>query len=442
MAGPAAVVGAAAVVAAAVADAAVTATRPSPEEDIHLATLADGLRVATERVPGARSVAIGVWVGVGARDETDRFGGASHYLEHLVFKGTEQRSARQIAQAVDAVGGEMNAYTAKEHTAYHVRLPAQDLDMGLDLLADVLTSPAFRPDEVDAERQVILEELLLSEDDPEDRVHTLCDELVFPDHPLGREVLGNPETIEGMARADISAFFERWYRPANLVVAAAGDLDHDDVQRRIEAGFSRPEAAGRVSGEQPVRAAPSIGPVRSRTLEKPTEQTHLALGWRACSLDHPDRYPLAVLNHVLGGGLSSRLFYEIRERRGLAYSVGSYTSLYADSGCLVASVGTSPGHLDEVQALLTVEVDKLREDGITAEELRVAQGSLAGSLVLGLEDTASRMGRLGHGLIARNRITPVDEHLARIGAVTLADVHDVAQKVLASESSMALVGPG
>jgi predicted Zn-dependent peptidase len=405
-------------------------------DDIRIATLANGLRVVTERVPGARSVTIGVWVGVGARDESAESSGASHYLEHLLFKGTEQRSARQIAQAVDAVGGEMNAYTAKEHTAYHVRLPASEVVLGLDLLADVLTAPAFRPDEVDAERQVILEELLLSEDDPDDRVHTLCEELLFPDHPLGREVLGTPDTIDAMGRDEIAAFFRHWYEPTNLVVAAAGDLDHDQVVQRVEAGFT-----GEATGARPERVRPSVAARSSGTIAKPTEQAHLAMGWRGCSLHDPARYPLAVLNHVLGGGLSSRLFYEIREKRGLCYSVGSYTSSFSDTGALVAAVGTSPSRLDEVRGLIEHEVERLLQDGITAEELTVAKGSLTGSLVLGLEDTASRMGRLGHSLITRGEVTHVDEHLARIEAVDLPGVQQVIGTVLGPAPSVALVGP-
>lgn len=419
------------------ASGAVITEHPAP--GVARTVLPGGLRVITEHVAGVRSASVGLWIEVGSRDEKawdPAAHGAAHYLEHLLFKGSDRRSARAIAQTVDAMGGEMNAYTSKEHTAYHLRVPATGVPVAVELLSDVLTSPALRPDDVTAERQVILEELLLSEDDAEDRVSTLCDELLFPGHPLGREVLGTPDTIEATGRDAIATFFDHWYQPANLVVAAAGDLDHGEVHRLVEAGFE-----SRSGGVQPLRSEPPIKTGLAETVAKPTEQAHLAFGWRTCSLHDPARYPLAVLNHVLGGGLSSRLFHEIREVRGLAYSVGSYTSLYSDAGALVAAVGTSPSHLDEVRDLIEAEVANLVADGITDRELAVATGSLSGSLVLGLEDPASRMSRLGHGLISRDHVTPVDEHLARIAAVTQDDVAAVIADVLGSDPCVALVGP-
>lgn len=404
--------------------------------DVRRATTRHGVRVVTEHMPEARSVTLGVWVGVGGRDEADPVAGASHFLEHLLFKGTERRSAHQIAESIDAVGGEMNAFTAQEHTAYHVRLPAAELRSGLELLADVCTAPAFRLEEVEAERQVILEEILLSEDEPDDRAHTLCAEALFPDHPLGREVLGSAETIEAMSSDDIAAFFAHHYRPANLVVAAAGRLDHDTVMEVVEDGFAHTE-----HGQVPDRTAPTGAPVPLAVVTRPTEQAHLAIGWRALSQDDPDRYALAVLNHVMGGGLSSRLFQEIREKRGLAYQVGSYTSLYADAGALVAYAGTSPGRLGEVKGLIEAEAGRLETDGITERELQVARGGLSGAMVLGLEDSGSRMARLGAGMVAREHVIPIDEHLARIAAVTGDDVARLATQVLGASSSVAAVGP-
>jgi predicted Zn-dependent peptidase len=406
------------------------------DEGVRRTRLPGGLRVVTERMPGALSVTTGVWVGVGARDEPAALAGASHFLEHLLFKGTAARSAREIAVAVDAVGGEMNAFTAREHTAYYTRLPRGDLGLGLDLLADVLSAPAFREAEVEAERQVILEELSMSEDTPDDRVHTLVYDAVFPDHPLGREVLGDPTTIGSLAREEIRGFFSTHYRPANLVVVGAGDLEHDDVVAAVAERLG-----GGPSGERPRREAPAAPPRPLTVLRRPTEQAHLTVGVRALAVDDPDRYALAVANHALGDGMSSRLFQEIREERGLAYSVYSYTSAYADSGTLVVYAGTSPTKAKEVLRLVLGMLDDLAADGLTEEELAVAKGGLAGSLLLGLEDSGSRMARLGRQEITRGTVVPVDEHVAALRSVTADDVARVCARVLAGPRAVAAVAP-
>jgi predicted Zn-dependent peptidase len=387
-------------------------------------------------MPEARSVTTGFWVAVGSRDESAEVSGASHFLEHLLFKGTEARTAREIAEAVDAVGGEMNAFTSKEHTAYYSRLPAGEVDLGLELLSDVITAPAFRPLEVEAERQVIIEELLMDEDDPDEMVHTLLFDALFPDHPLGWETVGTRDTIETMTRDDIAAFHAEHYHPVNLVIAAAGDLDHDRVVAGVEACF-----AGRTGGVRPPRHAPVDPPRPLVVRRRDTEQAHVALGYRAVPFDDPDRYALAVLNQVLGGGMASRLFQEVREERGLAYSVGSGTSLFADAGALVVFVGTAIGRSTEALSVIEGVIADLVADGITARELEVAKGYLAGSMVLGLEDSGSRMGRLGSSEIVRGFVTSVDEHLERIAAVDLAAVHAVAGRVLAGPRSLAAVGP-
>lgn len=387
-------------------------------------------------MPEARSVTIGFWLSIGSRDEPVELSGASHFLEHLLFKGTEQRSARQIAESIDAVGGEMNAFTAKEHTAYYARLPAGEIELGLDVLSDVVTRPAFRPNEVDAERQVILEELLMDEDDPDEMVHTILFEALFPGHPLGWETVGTRASIEAMSRDDIAGFFADHYHPVNLVVAAAGRLDHDRVVAGVEACF-----AGHAGGERPPRTAPSSPPMPLVVRRRDTEQAHVAIGWRGISLDDPDRYPLAVLNQVLGGGMASRLFQEVREERGLAYSVGSGTSLYADAGALVVYVGTAIGRSTEALAVIDGVVGDLAASGITARELEVARGYLRGSMVLGLEDSGSRMGRLGSSETVRGFVTSIDEHLARLDAVTLDDVRRVASRILGGERTLAAVGP-
>jgi predicted Zn-dependent peptidase len=398
--------------------------------------LPSGLRVVTETMPEARSVTIGAWVRVGGRDEPGELSGASHFLEHLLFKGTEGRSARQIAESVDSVGGEMNAFTAREHTAYYARLPHAQLGLGLELLGDVLTAPALRPAEVDAERQVIVEEILMNLDAPEDRVHTLLSEAVFGSHPLGREVLGQMDTVEAITRDDIAGFFERWYRPSTMVLVAAGNLRHADVVAAVADAFGTP-----AGGELPERTPPPPAAEVVRVEHDDTEQAHLCLGWRSLPLGDDDRYALAVANQVLGGGMSSRLFQEVREERGLAYAVYSHPSAYSDSGCLTIYCGTAPKRAKETLAVISGVVADLVSDGATDSELAVAKGYLEGSLLLGLEDSGGRMGRLGHSLMQRDRAIGVDEQVAAIRAVSSEDVQRVLRRILEGPRALAAVGP-
>jgi predicted Zn-dependent peptidase len=399
--------------------------------------LPNGIRVVTEDVPSAHSVATGFWVGVGARDETPQLAGVSHFLEHLLFKGTEARTAASIAEAVDAVGGEMNAYTTHEYTAYYTRLPAGYLSLGLDLLSDVLWAPAFRPREIEAERQVILEELLAEEDCPDDRVYTLLAEAMFPDHPLGAEVLGTEASIAGLAREEIRGFHTDWYRPANLVVAAAGRLDHDQVVDSVERRF-----AGGAGGEPPSRRPPAQAARPLAVLTRPTEQAYVAVGVPAPDRHDDDRFALAVANQVLGGGMSSRLFQTIREERGLAYSVGSAVSSYTDAGALVASAGTTPARVPEVLGLIHAELDRILDAGVTDHELRVAKGYLEGSMLLGLEDPGSRMARIGDAMLTHGQVAEVEDVLGRFRAVEATDVERVLQRVLdGATRTVAVVGP-
>jgi predicted Zn-dependent peptidase len=404
---------------------------------VELTTLPNGVRVVTERLPEARSVTTGFWVGVGARDEAPAIAGASHFLEHLLFKGTETRTAAQIAEAVDAVGGDMNAFTTQEYTAYYTRLPAGELVLGLDILCDVLWAPAFRPAEIEAERQVILEELAMEEDTPDDRVLTLLAEALFPEHPLGREVLGSRTSIASMGRDEIRGFHDDWYRPANLVVAAAGAVSHDEVVDGIERRL-----AGSTGGSPPERFAPAEPPRPLEVLKRRNEQAHLAVGVRGLPKRDPDRFALSAANVVLGGGMSSRLFQTIREERGLAYSVYSYPASYADCGALVVYAGMSPDNLGEVHRIVRAELERLLVDGITASELRVAKGYLEGSLVLGVEDSGGAMSRIGKAALIHGEVVEVDEVLERYRALTLADVRRAVERVLgAADPSVAVVGP-
>ncbi|MGO9582180.1 MAG: M16 family metallopeptidase [Acidimicrobiales bacterium] len=398
--------------------------------------LPSGIRLVSESMPEVASLCVGVWVGTGSRDETPEQSGISHFLEHLLFKGTPERTAREIAEEVDAVGGDMNAYTTKEYTTFYVRALAEDVELGLDILCDILCRPALRSEEVDAERQVILEEVLMHRDEPADVVQELFAAAMFPGHPLRREVLGEPEVIGKVTVPAIRSFFDTHYLPGNMVIAAAGDLDHERLGAGIEARF-----ADRAGGVPPVRRAPSQLCVPLVVESRDTEQAQLVLGVRAPDRHSPARFALAVLNHILGGGLSSRLFQEIREARGLAYSIGSDRSSYDDAGTLAVSVGTSPEHAHEVLDLLHSELDRLAAKGITARELEVAKGHLRADMLLSLEDSGSRMSRIGSALLLFDSVLTAEELLGRIAAVTVDEVRALAEEVLTGPRTLAVVGP-
>ena len=400
--------------------------------------LANGLRVVTEAMPELRSVAVGFWAGTGSRDESDPLAGASHFLEHLLFKGTARRSAQQIAEDVEAVGGEMNAFTTKEYTAYYVRLLDQSLDLALDILSDVVWAPAFRPDEVDCERQVILEELRMHGDTPDELVHSLFAEALFPAQAVGREVLGDRDAIVGMTRDEIAAFHHRHYRAGNVVVAAAGNVDHDRIVDGVAARFTGGLGDREPRPEAEIRPAGAV-----RVLHRPTEQAHLVLGMPALSRSDPDRWALSVLNHVVGGGMSSRLFQEVREKRGLAYSVYSYRSALEDTGTFAVYAGTAPERAPEVLAIVDAELDRLcAERCLAPDELERAKGHFKGQMVLGLESSAARMERIGRSEVTTGEIQSVDDMVAAIDAVTPEDVARVIDRVLAAGPRvLAAVGP-
>ena len=399
--------------------------------------LSTGPGVVSEWLPAAHSVSVGVWVAVGGRDEDPAIAGASHFLEHLLFKGTERRTARAIAELVDATGGEMNAFTSKEYTAYYARVPAGGQEMAVSLLADVLREPAIRTADVETERQVILEELHLQADDPDDVVFGLLYEALFPEHPLGREVLGTESSVAAIGRDEIVGFHDHWYRAPNLVVAAAGAVDHGTLVDKVAEAFS-----GRTGGEAPVRPAPTLEPVEARRLARPTEATHVAWGWRGLQRDDPRRYALALGIHVLGGGLSSRLFQTVREDRGLAYNVFSSMAGYEDAGLGSVYAGTAPDRAGELRKVVSDQVADVASHGITAAELAIARDGFEGSILLGLEDSGSRMSRLGMSQSLLGRVVPLDEYVETLRAATLDEVNAVLAEVLSPEPAVAIVGSG
>jgi predicted Zn-dependent peptidase len=413
---------------------------------VRRSVLPGGVRVLTETMPGLRSATIGFWVGVGSRDEADGRHGSTHFLEHLLFKGTTRRSAMEIASAFDAVGGEANAVTGKEHTCYYARVLDEDLPLAVDVLADMVTSARLASEDVESERGVILEELAMNDDDPSDVVHERFAEAVLGDHPLGRPIGGTAATIEAVAARDIQAHYRRHYTAPGLVIAAAGGLDHEALCRSVLDDLVR---SGWALGDDtpPLPRRPLTSDVsgapqgRVVVVRRQIEQANVVLGTTGLTATDERRYVMSVLNAVLGGGMSSRLFQEVREKRGLAYSVYSFASGHSDSGYFGLYAGCAPGKVDEVITLLRAGLVGLAADGITAEELHRAHGQICGGMVLGLEDSGSRMSRLGKAELVHGEFLSVDESLARVRSVTVEQVQKLAVDLVDHPRSLVVVGP-
>jgi predicted Zn-dependent peptidase len=394
--------------------------------------LPGGLRVVTEPVRGVRSASVGIWVRIGSRDEARSQAGAAHYLEHLLFKGTGRRSAVDIAEEIDAVGGELNAFTSKEHTCYYAHVLDTDLPLAIDLLCDVVFNAVNTPSDVDTERSVVLEEIAMRDDDPEDMLHELFSAAVLGDHPLGRSVLGTEESIATMSRARVHGFYQRSYHPSKMVIAVAGNIDHGRVVRLVRKAIS-----DRIGGDT-APVAPRHGRARlSRQVPlvlhtDDTEQSHVLMGCRAFNRHDDRRFVLGVLNAALGGGMSSRLFQEIRERRGLAYSVYSAVTSYADAGTFSLYAGCQPDRLGEVVAVIRKVLADVVADGLTDAEVARGRGQLRGNLVLGLEDTGSRMSRIGKSELNYGLHLSVEQTL---------EVAELAADLLRHTFSVAVVGP-
>lgn len=399
-------------------------------------TLGNGVRLVTEAMPEARSASLGLWVGTGTRDEPLELAGASHFLEHLLFKGTPRHTALQIAEAFDAIGGEANAFSTKEYTVVHGRVLAEDLELCCDILSEMVTSPLIRPEDVEAERRVVLEEIALRDDTPDDLVFDVFAEAVFGEHVLARPVLGTSESVASLTPAAVRGFHDAGYGASNIVVAAAGALDHEQL-----AGWVREVLP---VGGRPVERRPeeARGARALRLVAKDSEQVHLVLGGVGYSREHPDRFAWEVLDVLLGGGMSSRLFQEIREQRGMAYSVYSYRDLYQEAGMYGVYVGTSPENTTEVLKISEAILDALAADGPTEAEVVRAKGHLRGSLMLSLEDSANRMSRIGRSELLRGEVITIDELAARMDAVTVEDVARVAADLLRPEGRvLTIVGP-
>lgn len=414
------------------------------KNNIRKAVLPSGLRIVTEELPTVRSAAFGVWVNVGSRDESPSVAGASHFLEHLLFKGTKRRSAMEISSSIEAVGGEMNAFTGKEYTCFYARVLDENLPLAIDVVSDLITSSVVVPADVDAERGVVLEEIHMRDDDPGDLIHDLFTETLYGDTPLGRPILGSVESITGMSRTSVNGYYRRKYRPSDLVIAVAGNFKHEDVVRDTKRAFAADGfLAERAKPSEP-RSAASVkhqGMGEFRVMAKETEQAHVLLGVPGVSRNDERRFALSVLNAALGGGMSSRLFQEIREKRGLAYSVYSYTQQFAGSGLFGVYAGCQPGKVHEVLKITRDILADVEANGLRDEELDRAKGQARGGLVLGLEDTGSRMSRLGKSELMYGDLKTIDQMLAEIDAVTPEDIRGIASALLGKRPTLAVIGP-
>lgn len=412
---------------------------------VRRSVLPGGVRVLTEAMPGQRSATIGFWVGVGSRDEAPGQHGSTHFLEHLLFKGTKRRTALEIASAFDEVGGESNAATAKESTCYFARVLDTDLPMAIDVIADMITGAVLDPAEMEQERDVILEEIAMDSDDPTDVAHENFVAAVLGTHPLGRPIGGTPAAIRAVARDSVWAHYRRYYRPDELVITAAGGLEHDVVCRLVvdalhAAGWSLESDAAPVE-RRPTDRAEITGTAGLHVVKRAVEQANIIMGCPTIVATDDRRFVMSVLNAVLGGGMSSRLFQEIREKRGLVYSTYSFASSYADAGYFGMYAGCTPSKVRQVLDLLGLELDKLAEGGITDDELRKAVGQLCGGIVLALEDTGSRMSRLGRAELVSGEYQDIDETLRLIKSVTAQEVQDLAKELAAAPRTVTVVGP-
>jgi predicted Zn-dependent peptidase len=402
-----------------------------------------GLRIVTEEVPSVRSAAVGIWVNVGSRDEAPATAGASHFLEHLLFKGTTSRTALEISSSIESVGGEMNAFTSKEYTCFYARVIDTDLPMAIDVVSDLITSSIVTALDVDAERKVVLEEIAMRDDDPSDLVHDLFSDTYFGDTAIGRPILGTIDSIKGMSRNTVFNYYKKKYLPQDLVVAVAGNIKHKRVVAMVEEALSRDNfldglGAPVLRPNTPVKNSKqqSVG-----LLYKKSEQAHMFYGMEGVARADDRRFAMGVLSAALGGGMSSRLFQEIREKRGLAYSVYAYAQQFAGSGVLGFYAGCNPTKAIEVVEIIRSVLSDVADNGMTHEEIERAKGAVRGSLVLSQEDSGSRMSRIGKNEIVYGQVMDFDDILKAISRVSATDIREIAGEFLVKTPTLALVGP-
>lgn len=402
-----------------------------------------GLRIVTEEIPNVRSAAFGIWVNVGSRDESPKVAGASHFLEHLLFKGTKTRTALEISAAIEAVGGEMNAFTSKEYTCFYARVIDTDLPLAIDVISDLITSSIGRPEDVESERKVVLEEISMRDDDPSDLVHDLFSETFYGDTPIGRPILGTVQSINEMSRNAVFNYYKKKYLPQEIVISTAGNIKHQKVIDQVLKAMSRDEFLGNSKNLSSARASTSVKRKGQQIglIYRKTEQAHLFLGVDGVARDDERRFAMSVLSAALGGGMSSRLFQEVREKRGLAYSVYSYAQQFAGTGMLGFYAGCTTQKVSEVIRIIREILNDVAVNGLTHEELVRAQGAVRGTLVLSQEDTGSRMSRIGKSELVHGEILGFDEILSEISSVTASDIRKLAGETLSQSPSLAVVGP-
>ncbi len=399
-------------------------------ENIDITTLPNGVRIISETVPHVQSISLGLWVGTGSRDEAPAIRGISHFIEHMLFKGTQKRTAWEIADTIEARGGHLNAFTGKETTCYETRVLSEDLELSMDILTDMFRNSVHDPEEMEREKRVVIEEIKMYEDTPEEQVHDLFEQVLWNTHPLGKPIIGTEKTVSAITREAILDYMKTLYTPERIVVSAAGNLEHSQLVRLAE------KTLGDMTGTAPKRILkPAKASGKSKKLSKrDTEQVHFCLGTNGYNKQENERFALSILNNVLGGNMSSRLFQEIREKRGLAYSIGSYTRVYLDTGHFCVYGGTSPQTYQQVLDLTLAEFENVRKNGLTEDELSKAKTQIRGALVLGLEGMNSRMSRYADSLLAFNRVIPISEVLERYNSISHDDIGNVANKVLSPEA--------
>ena len=406
--------------------------------------LPSGLRIVTEEVSTSRSAAVGIWANVGSRDEVKSVAGASHFLEHLLFKGTKTRTALEISSAIEAVGGEMNAFTGQEYTCFYARVIDTDLPLAVDVVTDLITSSSFTAADVDSERKVVLSEIAVRDDDPSDYIHELYLDTYYVDSPVGRSILGTVDSINKMPRNSIYNYYKKHYQPENLVVSVAGNVKHKKVVKMVEEALSKDGFLDVPNNKHEVRAAtpiktPGLGKVG--LIDRKTEQAHILYGFPGLARSDERRFALSVLSSAIGGGMASRLFQEIREKRGLAYTTYAYPQQFAGTGTLAFYAGCKTEKAEEVIKLMRDISESVAQHGLTDEEISRAKGAVTGGLILGQEDTGSRMSRIGKSELVYGEIMSFDDILAKVRSVTPEQVHQLARDLFSAPATLALVGP-
>lgn len=398
-------------------------------------TCQNGVRIVLETIPTVRSVSIGVWIGTGSRNETKENNGISHFLEHMFFKGTEKRTAKEIAEAFDKIGGQVNAFTSKEYTCYYAKVLDEHAKFALDVLADMFFHSKFDEEEIKKEKNVVLEEIKMYEDTPDDIVHDLLSKAVYGDHPLGYPILGTEETLSTFTKNMLKEYMEKYYTPDNIVISVAGNVT-DEFISDIEKWFGSFES----TYKRRVYQKPNFLDQKIAK-KKETEQAHLCIGFKGLKVDHDDIYSLIVLNNILGGSMSSRLFQDVREEKGLAYSIFSYHTSYEDSGMLTIYGGTGSDQLDLLFETIFQTIDQLKKDGISEKELLNSKEQLKGNLMLSLESTNARMSRNGKNELLLEKHRTLDEIIETINRVDEESVHRLIHKILADRFALSLISP-